>query len=1215
MQLLTANCRQGKEPIACKLDRSASCRGELIPASYSGKSKRQKLFRVMKLIAIFLFVISMTASATGKGQTVTLDLKNVTIQRVLKEVIRQTGVSIIYNDEIFVGLSPVTINVKDASVKEVLDKCLKKEGFEYSVEGSVIVLRKKEASETKLAGITTSDEIPPLLDIKGRVTNEKGEPVEGVSVSVKGTNRGTVTNANGEFSLSGINGNETLVFTSTNMEPLEMKVAGKTYLTVSLKTMVSSLSEVTISASTGYQTISKERAPGSFDVIGQDILSKRPVSNLSSALQGLVAGMQGKENIDGSIQFLIRGNSSLYADQNPLVVVDGFPISSSDFSDINPNDVESVTVLKDASAASIWGARSANGVIVITTKHSKIAANKVNIEMNAFTSISNYIDLDHVLAQASSGDQVKYERLAWDKNWLFNPYANSFTEIGKPLTLAQELLFAKKNGLITEDQMNNGLDSLSNINNRQQIKDLLLRRGILNQFNLNISSATDRNKSYSSLMYEKRDEGFRGSGYDRFVVNFNDQFKVTDFLEFNFGTNIQYKKQETSGATVGEIQQLSPYETLLDPDGNYSVNLNTWNRQQLSLLPLNKFPYSDWSYNLLREVRNRELTSEDLSARLQGGINIKIMKGLTMDSKIQYEKRKTDYDNYYNEETFLVRNTVNVMTNYNSATQAVGTAYLPKGGILKSNNSNLESYDIRNQLNFNRTFASKHNIVAIAGMEITQYLNTSKTDPWVYGYFPDKLQSTVPVYGYGSSVDQFKDFRGNTTTLSGGNTSFGWNLDRYVSYYANASYNYNSKYTLSGSIRNDASNFITDDPHLRRSPFWSLGGMWNMKRESFLQGADFLNRLNMRITYGKNGNVEKSTSTKTLVSVSNTVSATTGTITATVSSYGNPFLRWERTTTTNLGFDFGFFNNRLTGKIDFYNKLGQDIVGTVSLPAADGTTSQKFNNAKITNKGIEIELDYNTTIGKYLNYTSALTYSYNRNRITNLFYPSQYVYEVLGSSFVQGRPVGSVYSFTYLGMIDSVPNVAGPGGIKQPFNDAALYNRGLGLPFLNYEGTSIPPHTLGWLNSFNYKGLNLMVLFVGKFGGVYRDPTFNFATTIGSSKTFVDQYVKDVFAGDPNIPQFPRSNETQFYLWDRYTPYLSGLVESSSYIECKQISLQYDLPQKIAKAIQMKNLKVFAQVSDIGLIWAANKKGYNPDWLPGSNKPVTSYLLGINFKF
>jgi hypothetical protein len=303
MQLLTANCRQGKEPIACKLDRSASCRGELIPASYSGKSKRQKLFRVMKLIAIFLFVISMTASATGKGQTVTLDLKNVTIQRVLKEVIRQTGVSIIYNDEIFVGLSPVTINVKDASVKEVLDKCLKKEGFEYSVEGSVIVLRKKEASETKLAGITTSDEIPPLLDIKGRVTNEKGEPVEGVSVSVKGTNRGTVTNANGEFSLSGINGNETLVFTSTNMEPLEMKVAGKTYLTVSLKTMVSSLSEVTISASTGYQTISKERAPGSFDVIGQDILSKRPVSNLSSALQGLVAGMQGKENIDGSIQW------------------------------------------------------------------------------------------------------------------------------------------------------------------------------------------------------------------------------------------------------------------------------------------------------------------------------------------------------------------------------------------------------------------------------------------------------------------------------------------------------------------------------------------------------------------------------------------------------------------------------------------------------------------------------------------------------------------------------------------------------------------------------------------------------------------------------------------------------------------------------------------------------------------------------------------------
>ncbi len=1179
----------------------------------SAKASWVQLLRVMRLTVILLFLSFMQVSAKSYSQKLTLNLENVSLEKIFKEIKRQTGFYFLYNNAEIKKVGNITVKVENASIEETLNASLNSTKFTFKIVDKTIVLNAKPLPFIQPNQSNSDNNVPPV-EVSGRVLNEAGQPLEGITVKVKGTSKATATNSKGEFTLTGINLPVSLVFSSVGSETKEVRIINNTNLRIILKDKVSEMEDVEI-ASTGYQTLSKERATGAYDVVGQEVLSKRPVSNISTALQGLVAGVQGRENLDGSVQFLIRGNSSLYANQSPLVVVDGFPISGSDFSDINPNDVESITVLKDAAAASIWGARSANGVIVITTKHSKIAANKINIELNAFSRVSDYIDLDHSLAQANSFDQITYERLAWDKNWVFNPYANSFNEIGKSLTLAQELLFANKNGLITAAQMNKGLDSLSNINNRSQIKNQLLQRGIINQFNLNISSATERNKSYGSFMYEKRDEGVIKSGYERFIVNFNNQFKLTNFIEFSFGGNIQYKKQESSGASIAEIRSLSPYETLLDEDGDYSVNLNTWNRQQLALLPLNKFSYSDWSYNLLREVQNRKITNEDLSARIQGGVNIKIIKGLNFDSKIQYEKRKSDNDNYYNDETFYVRNTVNSLTDYNNVTKVVGTAYIPKGGILRNSSSNLESYDFRNQLNFDRNFNSKHRVAAIAGMEVTQYLNTSRTNPNVYGYFPEKLQSTTPPYGYGSSVDQYKDFRGNVTTIAGGNTTFGWGLDRYVSYYGNASYNYNAKYTLTGSLRNDASNFITDDPKLRRSPFWSVGGMWNMKKESFLQNAVFLNRLNMRFTYGKNGNVEKSTSTKTLVSVSTAPSTATGTITATVSNYGNPFLRWERTTTTNVGFDFGMFGNKLSGKIDFYNKLGKDIVGTVSLPAATGTTNQRFNNAEIINRGLEIELNYNGSLTKSLDYTSSLTYAYNWNRINNLYYPSQYVYEVLGNSFVQGKPVGSVYSFTYLGMIDSVPNVSGPGGAPQNFNDAALYNRGLGLPFLNYEGTNVPPHTLGWLNSFNYKGLNLMVLFVGKFGGVYRNPTFNFATTIGSSKTFVDKFVGDVFAGDPNIPQFAKYNETQTYLWDRYTPYLSGLVESSSYIECKEISLEYMLPVKIPQAIQMKNLKVFAQVRDLGLIWAANKKGYNPDWLPGSNRPVTSYLLGINFKF
>lgn len=1071
--------------------------------------------------------------------------------------------------------------------------------------------------------------LPVFRDITGKVINESGEPVAGATVSVKGTNIRTATDETGYFILKGLDQNAVLIITSINIESYEIKVGSRNHIDIAVRTRITAQEGVTVVATTGYQNISRERATGAYDVLGRGVLDKRPVSNLSTALQGMVPGMQAKENADGSFNFLIRGTSTLYADKTPLVVVDGFPVSTSspgnnnNFFDINPNDVESVTVLKDAAAASIWGSRSANGVIVITTKKSRRRG--LHVEANGFTRVSQMINLSQVLTQASAADQVKYEKLAFANEWFFSPYAGGFTEITKPLTLAQELLFANKNGRITAAQMNAGLDSLAGISNRDQVRDRLMRHGMLTQANINLSGSTEHNKTYASILYENQKEGFQKSGYNRFLFNFNNQYQAGNFLTLSLGANIQYRKQETSGATVEDIQQLSPYETLLNPNGAYSVNLNAYNREQQALLPLSKFPYSDWTYNLLREVRGRSFTNEDLSARLQAGINIRILKSLNFDSRIQYERQRNDSAMYYDEETFYTRNQVNTLVEYDNTTKNVTKVYLPKGGILRTNNTKRESYLIRNQLNFSQDFGSRHNVTAIAGTEISRYLNTTTANPYVYGYYPDKLQSTVPQYGYGSSVDIFKDFRGNNgVTVPGSATTFGWNLNKYVSFYSNASYTYNSKYTVSGSVRSDASNYITDDPSLRWSPFWSVGGLWNVKREGFMERLDFINRLGIRFTYGRNGNQEKSTSTKTLVTTSTTVSASTGTITATISDNGNPYLRWEKTTASDLGIDFALFRNKLSGKIDLYNKQGTDITGIRALPAATGTTSQKFNNAKIVNRGIEIQIGTDVDIpGINITYTTSLNYAYNYNNITELYYPTLYAFDMLGnvvnnvytSAFVQGRPVGSVYSFTYRGMVSGVPQVSGPKGVLQTFNDAALYNRGLGLQFLNYEGTAVPPHTLGWFSNFSGYGFNLSVLFTGKLGGVYRNPTFNFATTVGSSKTFVDRFVADVFAGDPNIPGFANPKETQTYLWDRYTPYLSGLVESSSYIECKEITLGYNIPAAVSRSLKMNSINAFAQLRNPGMVWWANSKGYNPDWLPGQNRPVGSYTFGLNVKF
>lgn len=1181
----------------------------------------KRIIMRINLTCIVLLLSLLQVSASGFAQKISLTKKNITLQQLFKEIKSQSGYDFLYEPKELINAKRLNVDVSGVQLTTLLDQVFAGQPLTYSIDQNTIVIGKKR--ETILDRMV---KLFKTMTVNGVVLSEDGGPLPGATVKVKNNAKAVITNSKGEFRLTGIEENSVLVVSFIGYKTKEISVANADFLKIQMEPESSSLEQVMV---TGYQKISKERATGSFSQINRTTLDRRPVSNLSTALQGTVAGMQAKENADGSVDFLIRGNTTLYADRKPLVVVDGFPISNSDFSDINPNDVESVTVLKDAAAASIWGARAANGVIVVVTKKVK-GSQKLTVDANVFSRISNRVDLDQALTQANSADHVAYERKAFENNWVIDHYAGSFDDMETPLTLAQELLYANKAGTLSKADLDAGLDRLSKTSNRSQVQDLLMRKAILNQFNVNLQAGTERAKTYVSLMYENNKTAFIKSGYDRFNLNFNNDFKLSKAINFNISGNLQYKDQESSGATIGEIQDLSPYEMLRNADGSYGVNLKTYNREQLGLIPSDKFPYADWSYNLLREVNGRNRKSESLSARIQTGLNLKIIDGLTFDAKLQYERTKTDYNDAYDENTFYVRGLVNSMTVYNDATKTVGRSYIPKGGILRGreftrpngttynvNNNDLDSYLIRNQLNFDKNIGAKHSISAIAGMEIAKYTTNQRGNPYVYGYYSDKLQATTPPYGYGSSVDQFTDFMGAPATVPGGNTTFDWSRTKYVSFYSNASYTYDNKYTLTGSVRSDASNFITDDPKMRWSPLWSVGAKWNMKNEDFMENLTAVNRLDIRLTYGKNGNVDATTSTKALLNIGSSLNAGTGTITGTIADNGNPFLRWEKTTSTNLGVDFALFGDKLFGSVDLYNKQGEGIIGTVALAAATGTTSQKFNNAGITNRGIELSLGTNVAIPNTpFQYSTSFNYAYNYNNISSLYNPSLYVYQLIEGAFVEGRPVGAVYSFTYLGMKDGVPHVAGPNGTTQSFNDVSLYNRGLGLPFLNYEGTETPPHTLGWVNNISFYNFNLSAVFVGKMGGVYRNPAFTYATTIaGYEKSFVNKYISDVLAGNPNIPGFANPNETKLYLWDRYAPALSTFVESSSYIECKELTLEYRLPKKMAKAIQVNNVKVFAQTRDLGMVWHANSKGYNPDWLPGTNRPVQSYTFGVNLQF
>lgn len=1160
----------------------------------------------MTLLCTMMFggLPSAAQNTAAQGNNITVRYDKKSLQTLLDEVERQSGY---YRMQYVVDdVAPYTIsgNIDGLSAADAVRRLLSGTPLKMEVNGHFIHVFNPQKTYTQQGASGRT--------VKGRVFDKNGETLIGVTVRDRQTGAATVTNLDGEFTLpvAAKGDYSTLTLSYIGKKDTEVRASHRKPANIVMDDDDKMLADVVV---TGYQTLSKERVTGSFDKVGQEVLANRPTSDLSSALQGLVAGMQATENQDGSVDFLIRGTSSLYANTQPLIVVDGFPIEGT-FSSINPNDVESVTVLKDAAAASIWGARSANGVIVVTTK--KGQKGKLRVDAQAFYRINTSPDLDYMLAQADSRTTVDYELLALKNEWSLSPFSNSIWNITSPLSMVQEYYYANKYFGMSDGEMNQNLDRLRATNNRDQIKKYLLQTQALQQYNISLSAGSNKHSTYASVLYEKNDEATVKNGYERFILNFNNSYKFNSWLTGTLSGNFQRKQQQSGGPTYSEIASLSPYEMLVNADGSYAKNIGSWNTLIAENYPLQNLPYKDMSYNLLREVRGRNKKTETTSYRVNIGLNAKVWRNLVFDTKLQYERNQSDVREYYSDDTEYVRYMVNYYTEYDLNNDKLLTQYIPKGGIIKPAKSSNENYVWRNQLSYNETFG-KHDVSALAGMEISQYKTSSTTYPYVLGYDPDKNTSQPAYYGsqtLANTLIGYPDYEGTLSSMV--KNVFSDRKDKYASFFGNFGYIYDSRYGVSFSVRSDGSNFVTQDKSLRWSPMWSLGGRWNASNESFMKGTrSWLDRLTLRLTYGINGNAEKSTSPQTLISTK--VSSITGTNVSNISSYGNPLLRWEETYTTNLGVDFSLFGGTLSGKIDYYDRLGKYIVGTVTVPSVYGSTTQRYNNAEIQNRGIETELTGHFRIRPAdIDISSTVTFSYNDNKVKKLFYPDLYCNVLAEGTFVEGKPVGAIYSYEYAGMQDGVPRVKTKDGTVWRFDDLMLHNRTLGLDKMTYSGTTVSPCTFGWANRFEWKGIALYVFLTGKFGGVFRRPGVD-NVPLTDSKAFISKYITELMQSDGTTsPALPQVGDFMCYRWGRYLPNLQSNIENASFIRLKEVNLSYTVPAYLLRRFHLQGLKVFAQARDLGLLYTANSKGYDPEWLPGSlYKPSASVMFGLSISF
>ncbi|MHC1779612.1 MAG: SusC/RagA family TonB-linked outer membrane protein [Bacteroidales bacterium] len=1184
----------------------------------NSKTVPKALSRLLPFVAIFILFCNEISA-----QKININFKDTPLKTILSEVNRQTGYDFVYSNALKAINEKVTINyfAEGGSIEKLFNLLFAERGISYKINNKQVTLAPKEiVPENRLNRVEQNiSSTKDVFQIKGRIIDEMNLPIPGVTIQNLASKKGSFSNNNGEYSIEVKNGDR-IRFSSIGMITKEVVIAGSVMVyNIEMQPDNIVLQDVIV---TGYQTLSKERATGSFNTIKAEQLEK-PATNLGQRLIGTAAGVQTKTDVNGNVTFEIRGQTSLMAAAQPLIVVDGFAIQS-DLRSINPNDVESVTILKDAAATSIWGARSANGVIVITSK-SGIGSKKsgVKVDFSSFLKYAPKTDINYQNPFASSAEIIDYEQKGFSTNFFGGPWVplpNSNTSLTSGYSAAVIAMNEARMGYISTTDLNATLAKLAKIDNRQDVKDNMLQNPFSQQYNLNISGSNERMTNVLSLMFENTNTSYLGDNFKKYIANYRANVRVFKWLDFFFSGSFGMTDTRNNGG----VYTGSPYHSLFNTDGTYADVPNAlYMPNMLRHVPMGKFPYTDWSYNPISELKGRNFRSKELRARAQAGLTFKIIEGLTVDSKIQYEMINNDSRNIYNENTYTVRSTVNFASTWDKATGTV-TTNLPKGGFLDQNRNYLTAYNWRNQINYNKQFSDKHQISVIAGAEVTDRVYQTVSNPRTYGYDDDKLTvGTFPNGVGGSGVYALKNWTGSAQTFSYTN-SYSYSTDRYFSMYGNASYTFDGKYTLSGSARTDASNLITDDPKYRYAPFWSVGASWAISKEDFMKSTDWIDRLLIRATYGFNGNVDKSTSFMPLISVTGTQNIYIQNYTASVASYGNPTLRWEKTGSINLGFDFDLFKGKLYGKLDLYNKKGKDLIVSMSIPAVNGTASQKLNMAEMTNRGVELELGTSIKIkDNDIIWNGNMNFSYNKNIIDKLFkatYSASELYSGGTSSYVQGYDANTLWSFKYRGVVDKgvagspnwQPVVQGKG---EDLYDFTAWTPGDGRDYMLNMGTKIAPFALGFSSSFKVYDFDISFMLTGKFGHVFNGVSFNYPS-MASGNALPNKLYSEILNSDPmvRVPIPFNKQEPRYYFWDRFYPYLDYLVQNANHVRMQELNITYNLPKTFATKIGINSAKIYAQANNLFTI-TNNKYNEDPEFPLGSLRPQPAFTFGLNLGF
>ncbi len=1154
----------------------------------------KKTLLVMKLSIILILAACLQVSAAGNAQSISLSVKDAGLESVIKNIRKQSGYDFVYTLEAFKKTKPVSISLKNATLKEALDKCFLNQPLTYSIIENVVVVKsvdQHEVPEVKQENILAD------IIVKGKVLNENGAPVL-ASVTVKGTTNATSTNEKGEFELKGVPENATLVFTGVGIENKEVKVSGRTAFTVTLKTKITTGEEVVIS--TGYAQVQKAKMTGAASSIGREQYDQRVAvtGNFIESLEGKVPGLVVNSQTG---EMTIRGVSTFDAVRKPLIVLDGFPIEI-DIRSINPNDIVSVNVLKDAAAASIYGARASNGVIIIETKRGKSGAPVFSLR--ATLGYQDKPDFDYL----KYGTALEYAGIQKDFTLLSSQTRNTFANAKAPVSAVQNAVFDFKQGLITSTQLESRIQAIGAYDNLKEYSDLFYRRRLTNNLDFDVSGGTERNTYLLGVNYIGEEEQNQRNDNQSFLLNFASTHKFTDKIKFDFRATYSNFKSTDGGnrSTINDfnnkvsVNNFYPYEQLADENGKaLAVSTGPRRNPYTGILAASNdanraLGLYDQLYRPYQELSANTNTTRSTALRFQGRLNAKLTHWLDFDLGGVFEDQPTSQDRLQTDDAFAVRRLINYKASKDPVTGSAVFSDLPKGDFLTRVNQSTSDYTIRGQFNFNyKSSDYKHALSGIVGSEVRKTTSSSYMNTF-FGYDGQSL-IVRPVNFVKLASPSTSPFT-NMPTASRPSliyeSYFGESYDdrRFVSFYGDGTYVYDERFALSGSFRLDKTNLFGTDPKFRNNPFYSIGANWRLKNESFMKDVNWLSDLKLRVAYGVNGNVPSSNNGPFLILNSGlNYDIFPFQQYYDVLSPENQSLRWEKTVNTNIGVDYALFNNKLYGSVDYYNKNSEDVFGQYSSDPTSGFNEYNANTASILNKGLEISVNSNNISQKNFSWQTQLTGSFNTNKVTTVKTVSNSATGLPLVSILniqKGFPINALFAYDYAGLnAAGIPQIIGADGKPKVINSSASGTDEVALEDLKFMGTTTPKYAVGLNNQFTFGNFDLSFLFMYYGGYVMRveapDPS-GFSNK-GRLLQGAGNYWKK--PGDElttDIPGFPVANTPGFY--DTYARlgynYASKFVRKADNIRLRDIVVTYNLKSAGLAKIGLTRTQLRAQIQN-----------------------------------